>query len=308
MNEFLTECSKAYYGGYPIISDEQFDALENREKGVGTNVSDSAIPHLHRMYSLQKVFQDENTAPDYNADMVISLKLDGAAISLLYSNGKLVLALTRGDGIKGEDITDKALAWSVIPNTIGDLRTLQITGEVVLPKKIFNARNKASGALNLKSVEEFLERECSFIMYGLIPYRYKTYEQDLNAIGASGFRTILDENLGEFPTDGLVYRIDNNAAYYKEGFTAKHPKGAYAFKTRSKGVETTILDVVWQVGKSGKVTPVAILEPIIINDATVSRATLNNMGFIAELGVEIGDTVMVERAGGVIPRIIRKVV
>ena len=90
------------------------------------------------------------------------------------------------------------------------------------------------------------------------------------------------------------------------GYTSKHPRGAYALKERTAGIKTKILDVIWQTGKSGKVTPVAILEPIEIDGATVSRATLNNFGFIEALGVQIGDSVMVERAGGIIPRIIKK--
>lgn len=309
MNNYLELCKETYYAGSPIISDSQYDALEAQlgEDRMGHKVSDSAVPHTHRMYSLQKVFVNEDTPPFKGG--VETPKMDGAAISLLYNaKGHLVLGLTRGDGIKGEDITDKMLAWDQVPNALmTDGEILQITGEVVLPREIFNSRNKASGALGLKSVEEFVDRNCSFVAYNLAPMSmFADYMDAMFFLSAEDFTTILDKGLDRFPQDGKVFRIDNTDEYLNAGFTYKHPRGAYALKERSEGIETTILDVIWQVGKSGKVTPVAILEPIIIDDATISRATLNNVGFIRELGVDIGDRVMVERAGGIIPRIICK--
>ncbi|HEY9701865.1 MAG TPA: hypothetical protein V6C58_05445, partial [Allocoleopsis sp.] len=120
--------------------------------------------------------------------------------------------------------------------------------------------------------------------------------------------TVLDPNLEKiFPCDGLVYRLNDNKLFEELGYTAKHPRGAYALKERGRAVETKLLDVVWQVGKSGKVTPVAILEPVMIGDAKVSRATLNNIAFIRALGIEIGDTVAIERAGEIIPTVMYKV-
>lgn len=309
MNKYLELCKKAYYNGYPIISDSQYDELERiyGTQPVGYSVSKSAVPHTFRMYSLQKVFEGEDEAPFQEGSSCVTPKMDGAAISLLYNEeGKLVLGLTRGDGIKGEDITDKMLALEQVPNymdTEGSIK--QVTGEVVLPRKILNARNKASGALNLKSVDEFLERGCTFVAYGLSPVsEHGRYSYDMKYLAGQGFTTVLDSGLDIFPQDGKVVRLDKNGHYLREGFTSKHPRGAYAIKKRFQGVETTILDVIWQVGKSGKVTPVAILEPIVIDGATVSKATLNNIGFINNLGIEIGDSVKVERAGGIIPHII----
>ncbi len=311
MNKYLELCKKTYYDGHPIISDSQYDELERiyGDQDVGHNVSKSAIPHTQRMYSLQKVFEGEDTPPFTGSGICVTPKMDGAAISLLYGReGNLLLGLTRGDGIKGEDITAKMLAWDQVPNTLdtkGEWK--QVTGEVVLPRNILNARNKASGALGLKSVAEFLERKCTFVAYGLTPLHHSGYfASDMSFLAGKGFNTVFDDGLDKFPQDGVVYRLDENRRFEAAGFTSKHPKGAYALKVRTEGIETTLLDVKWQVGKSGKVTPVAILDPIVIEDATITKATLNNVGFIKELDLEIGDKVKVERAGGIIPRIICK--
>jgi len=122
------------------------------------------------------------------------------------------------------------------------------------------------------------------------------------------FSTIQDPDLDKiYPTDGVVFRCDSNLDFENFGYTSKHPRGAYARKQRPAHVETTLLNVEWQVGKTGKVTPVAILEPVMIGDALVSRATLNNPGFIEALGLELGDRVAVIRAGEIIPCVLHKV-
>ncbi len=121
-----------------------------------------------------------------------------------------------------------------------------------------------------------------------------------------GFNTVASFETDEYPQDGKVYRIDDNKTYEEMGYTSKHPRGAFAVKKRTEGIKTILLRVDWEVGKSGKVTPVAILDKVNIDGAEVSRATLNNPGFIEALDLHIGDAVMVERAGGIIPRIIKK--
>lgn len=313
MQDFLEHCDKMYYAGTPCISDDQYDSLREAysKEGVGASTSDSAIPHLFRMYSLQKFYEGEDTPPIVNSNLIKTFKLDGAAIDLLYNEGKLIRALTRGDGIKGEDITDKILALSCVPSQIRNPNLLQVTGEIVASKDIPNSRNYASGALNLKSVDEFLERTVHFYAYGLNGEEVcPSYVSDLLLLEENGFDTVLTLELDKplpYPTDGIVVRVDNNQLFQEMGYTSKHPRGAWAIKERSEGVETTLLDVIWQVGKSGKVTPVALLEPIEIEGAVVSRATLNNIGFIQGLDLSIGDKILVERAGGIIPRIISKV-
>jgi DNA ligase (NAD+) len=123
-----------------------------------------------------------------------------------------------------------------------------------------------------------------------------------------GFSTVLDPDIDKiYPTDGLVYRIDDNELFDSKGYTSKHPRGAFALKERQEAVETTLLGVEWNVGKTGKVTPVAVLDPIKIGDATISRATLNNPGFIKALDLRIGDTVAIVRSGEIIPCIVHKV-
>jgi DNA ligase (NAD+) len=241
-------------------------------------------------------------------DVAVSIKLDGAAISLLYVDGNLVRGLTRGDGVEGQLITDKLLATKLVPHTIPVMGVVQVTGEVVAPINIENARNYAAGALNLKSVDEFKTRAIGFFAYGVQPSLSSKFTEDLDQLRNFGFSVINEPDLDKiYPCDGVVFRINDNKTFYELGYTAKHPRGAYARKERAQHVETKLLDVEWQVGKSGKVTPVAILEPVYIGDALVSRATLNNPGFIEMLDLQIGDTVAVIRSGEIIPCILHKV-
>lgn len=313
LHEFLTNASRMYYSGMPIISDEVFDALADSIKynQVGT-LSDNEEQHLFQMYSLDKYYEGESVRPleGYSSNEVsYSPKLDGACISLLYIGGNLVRALTRGDGVKGKVITDKFLARKdLVPHTIPILEPTQITCEVVASKEIENSRNYAAGSLNLKDITEFNTRAIVVVAHGVQPNLTSSFERDMKKLSSYGFNTIKDSNLDKvFPTDGIVFRLDSNSEFYKLGYTSKHPRGAYALKERSEGAVTTLLDVVWQVGKSGKVTPVAILEPVCIDDATITRATLNNQAFIEALDLQIGDQVHVIRAGSIIPCITHKV-
>ena len=312
LEQFLDKASQAYYNGEPIISDEQFDQLADScgYSKVGSKQHGNVEKHLFRMYSLQKFYEDEDQKRPLEGirDIVTSAKLDGAAISITYADGYLVRALTRGDGIEGQLITDKLLATNIVPHRIPVNNVVQITGEIVAPINIENARNYAAGALNLKDTEEFRQRALSFFAYSVSPNGNKTYREDLAMLQSWGFSVITEENLDKiFPCDGVVFRVNDNKLFNELGFTSKHPRGAYAKKERAAHVETKLLDVEWQVGKSGKVTPVAILEPVYIGDALVSRATLNNPGFIEMLDLQIGDTVAVIRSGEIIPCILHKV-
>ncbi len=319
--ELLDKASKAYFEGSPFLSDQEFDALAKKEdyERVGYN-PDARMLHMFPLYSLQKVFEGEDTPPVYKSKVIETPKLDGAAISIQYRNGKLSSVITRGDGKAGIEVTDKFLNNSIVPqklypeytfagNTghyIKNQGLLQVTGEIVAPKEIPNARNYAAGALNLKDVEEFKRRNLTFIAYNIEPNISSTYDGDMSHLKYSGFNTAIDSEWDEFPTDGKVFRVNDNTEYLLLGFTSHHPRGAYALKTREEGIETTLLDVIWQTGKSGKVTPVAILEPIEIDDAIISRATLNNIAYIKSLNLEIGCRVKVIRAGKIIPRVIER--
>ena len=309
--KYLDQCSLAYYSGHPLISDQQFDKLSElvEYSTLGAAVTGNTAKHYFPMYSLQKHYVDEGAQPLLGyGELSCTPKLDGAAISLLYVDGALVLALTRGDGIQGQNITDKFLATSLVPHYIDHQTTLQVTGEIVAPNYIENARNYAAGSLNLKSIDEFKTRAVNFFAYGVNPLCNNTYDQDLKMLSRLGFSTVSEPNLDKvYPCDGVVFRVNSNHKFHELGYTSKHPRGAFAQKERAQHVETTITGVEWQVGKSGKVTPVALLEPVLIGDALVSRATLNNPKFIETLGIKIGDRVAVARAGEIIPCILHKV-
>ena len=311
IEQFLDSASKAYYAGSPIISDEQFDRLAESHgyNSVGAKQHENKAKHLFQMYSLQKYYEDEGTRPlEGVRSIASSIKLDGAAISLLYVDGDLVRGLTRGDGVEGQLITDKLLSTNLVPHKIPVAGVVQITGEVVAPINIENSRNYAAGSLNLKDVNEFKTRALSFFAYGVQPTLADTFNDDLKQLQSFGFGVINEPDLDKiFPCDGVVFRVNDNKQFFEMGYTSKHPRGAYAKKERAAHVETKLLDVEWQVGKSGKVTPVAILEPVYIGDALVSRATLNNPGFIEMLDLQIGDTVAVIRSGEIIPCILHKV-
>lgn len=309
MSKFLDYASQCYYEGEPVISDAEFDSLAaqcNYNK-VGYSVTDG-IAHRFQMYSLQKCFDPSEVANILGTDELVETpKLDGAAISLLYVNGNLALALTRGDGIIGRDITDKALAMSSIPSQVLERKTFQVTGEVVCPSSVENARNVASGSLNLKDMSEFATRDITFVAYDVQGLEFDTYESTLSFLHLHGFEDVGSFDSSNYPTDGTVYRVVDNKVFKRLGHTSKHPRGALALKTVYEGVHTKLLNVEWQVGKSGVVSPVAVLEPVQIGDATVSKATLHNIEYIRELNLEIGCMVEVIRSGEIIPRIVRRV-
>ena len=260
------------------------------------------------MYSLQKVYMGDK-GPDFRRNAtIVTPKLDGAAVALTYVKGKLEQALTRGDGKKGVDVTDKmkSLLQFDLPEECDQI-AFQITGELVAPKSIPNARNYAAGALNLKDIEEFKERDLHFIAYGITPSQEPRWSCDLRHLSKYGFDTVMDSDWTQYPDDGVVFRINDNAEFESRGYTSHHPRGAYALKQIQQGVITTLLDVVWNVGKSGVVAPVAMLEPVDIDGATVSKATLHNAKYIEDMGLEIGCKVEVIRSGEIIPRIVRRV-
>jgi len=307
MQHFLEKASAMYYSGTPIVSDAEFDSLARlyNYDSVGHTVTDG-IPHLYRMYSLQKVF-DLNSVEPSTAPMVRTPKLDGAAVSLQYVNGHLAQALTRGDGNLGRDITLKL--EELVPQQISILDKVQITGEVVAPDTIPNARNFAAGSLNLKDASEFRSRakDLRFVAYDIQGAEYERLTDAMDHLAQEGFNVITHFDATGYPTDGEVFRVDNYAAFYKMGYTAHHPRGAFALKEQKDGVITELLDVVWQVGKSGVVSPVAVLSPVEVGDALVSRATLHNLEYIRSLNLEIGCSVEVIRSGEIIPRIVRRV-
>lgn len=309
MKTFLAYAAAKYYAGEPVITDAEFDRLAKQYnfEDVGAPVDLSrAVPHAYRMYSLQKCFVGEPRI-QLPGEVIETPKLDGAAVSLLYVNGRFVRALTRGDGKAGLDITDKLR--TIVPAECHGGDVMQVTGEVVAPKSIPNARNYAAGALNLKSVEEFRTRELYFIAYGVESDNcfFQSFTDSMRWIAEDGFKTITDGEWEEFPQDGRVFRVNSMLQFRDMGFTDKHPRGAFALKEIQEGVVTTLLNVEWQVGRSGVVAPVAILKPVKVGDATVQRATLHNMKYINDLGLDIGCQVEIIRSGEIIPRVVRRI-
>lgn len=314
VEDFLDKASRAYYAGNPIISDAQFDALADSVgyNKIGAKQHQNVEKHLYKLYSLQKYYEETDAFPfeGYKKEVSITPKIDGAAVSLLYVDHVLVRALTRGDGVEGTIVTEKFTNTKLVPKTIPKSfpSILQVVGELAAPSHIENARNYAAGALNLGSLEEFKSRAVTFFAYGVFPFLTKSFTEDISILGKIGFNTVLEDNIVElYPTDGSVFRLDDNSDYLNAGFTSKHPKGAFAKKDKQETVDAVLLGVDWQVGKSGRVTPVAILSPIKIEDKTITRATLNNPGFIEALDLRIGDTVAVRLAGMIIPEIVHKV-
>lgn len=309
---FLDYASAKYYAGEPVISDEEFDKLAEYYgyQSVGAPVVGDRIAHAFPMWSLQKCYDDEPLII-LGGVVATTRKLDGAAVANYYVYGRHILSLTRGDGKEGLDITNNMR--TLVPQNIpyGEEVIIQITGEVVAPKTIENARNYAAGALNLNSVDEFKTRNLTFIAYGIKPNQYSTWTEDMQKLDqVCGFKTVFTSDphyLDEFPQDGTVFRIDDYKRFEEQGYTSKHPRGAFALKERKGGVITKLLGVDWQVGRSGVVSPVAILEPVIIGEATVSRATLHNAKYIKDLDLELGCLVEVIRAGEIIPRVVRRI-
>lgn len=306
IQEYIRKLAESYDNGVSLVTDEEYDALSQK---YGHNLGPAGdVPHLYRMYSLNKHYAKDGDYPLDIAKCVKTPKLDGAAVNLQYIDGKFVRALTRGDGIRGRDITANVGLLNIPGSISMDSGFVEIRGEVVASTKVTNSRNFASGALGLKDQKEFEARVAEgsmiFVAYDLKGWYTETYEESLDLLRYDDFAVANFGNYSEYPQDGIVYRLNDNAKYEQAGYTAKFPKGAFAFKAEQEAVVTTLLDVVWQVGKSGKVTPVALLEPVLIGDANVTRATLNNIEYIEALDLEIGCLVEVIRSGEIIPKII----
>lgn len=307
--KYLQSC---YYAGNPAVEDAVYDALVSIYGGENQIGPTGDVPHVVPMWSLQKVYPKRGDGiPSVCIGHILakSPKYDGNAVELVYVDGNFISATTRGDGEKGQDITSK-MKLLQIPMLIPRKGIVQITGEVVATKPSANSRNIVSGKLvsekDLNVAKAvFEEYGVVFIAYGTHPTLSDSYTEDMRLLDLEGFDVAINAPYQDTaPQDGEVYRIDSNAIFESLGYTSKHPRGAYAIKEDEPPVETTLLDVFWQVGASGKVTPVAILEPVDINGTTISRATLNNISYIETLGLEIGCRVSLIRAGDIIPKIV----
>lgn len=316
MKNYIKDLQEAYYAGKPRISNEEYDALVSRfgEDEIGTG---GDFKHMFRMYSLDKVYPGRGDVfPLPKSKCVETPKLDGCAISLLYIEGLRTQGNTRGDGISSPTTFEawKLDALGVTVMSGIDTPIMQITGEVVTTKRVDNERNYASGAMQLQDESEFRQRVeeggLEFVAYNVqfSPSEIgitESYLEDMDILFEVGFNSVTTSNWGDVcPTDGIVYRLDSNKAFMGAGFTHKHPKGAFAVKEDEEAVWTRLIDVVWNTGRSGAVTPVALFGEVVIDGAKISRATLNNAGYIESMGIYEGCEVAVIRAGSIIPKIV----
>ncbi|WP_069661028.1 NAD-dependent DNA ligase LigA [Arcticibacter eurypsychrophilus] len=277
-------------------------------------------------------------------EYVCELKFDGLSISLTYESGKLIRAVTRGDGTKGDDVTSNIKTIKAIPHTIkaNDYPDkLEIRGEVFMHRAAFerlnnerinndevpyaNPRNFASGTVKLQNSAEVARRPLDCFLYFLYTEKrlYRTHWESLEAVKNWGFHvcehnklcTGIDEVLKfihywnterfnlSYDIDGIVLKVNSYAQQEELGFTAKSPRWAISFKFKAQEVETVLESVSYQVGRTGAVTPVANLKPVLLAGTTVKRATLHNANEIERLDLHEGDTVFVEKGGEIIPKI-----
>ena len=368
---------KYYVLDAPTISDAQFDALlkelqaleskfpellepDSPSLGVGGGFATTFEQHDHieKMMSLDNVFDNdeltawfdrvdkESPSPDY----LCELKVDGLAINLLYQDGQLVRALTRGNGTTGEDVTLNVKTIKGLPHTLTGKKIpslIEVRGEVFLPVAAFNQlneeleeagkplfanpRNCAAGSLRQKDPRITASRPLDVVVHGIgacdgitLTSQSGAYEQ-LKALGlptSSRYKVctsrseVLDyiENYNihrhdvEHEIDGVVIKVDQIAEQKKLGFTSRAPKWAIAYKYPPEEVTTKLLDIKVSVGRTGRVTPFAFMEPVKVAGSTVTNATLHNQEEIERKGVLIGDVVVIRKAGDVIPEVLGPVV
>ncbi|MCM8809164.1 MAG: NAD-dependent DNA ligase LigA [Candidatus Omnitrophica bacterium] len=360
-----------YVENNPVISDYEYDQLykelvELEEKypeyklpnsptqRVGGQVLEGFRTVAHRIpmlsmdntYSADELreFDDrvKRMADVKNIDYVVELKYDGVAVSLHYENGKFIFGVTRGDGFRGDDITENLKTVKTLPLTIKYNQPIEVRGEVYMRKDDFeklneerkekgevlfaNPRNATAGSLKLLDPKIVAQRNLQIFIYqGFLNNGLKTHWEVLNFLKDIGFPISpyrkLCKNIEQvieycnewqekrfslpYNIDGMVIKVNSLDLQRTLGTTTKSPRWAVAYKFPPEQVSTVVKDVIVQVGRTGTLTPVAILEPVIVSGTTVSRATLHNFDEIKRLGVKIGDRVFVEKSGEIIPKVVK---
>ena len=282
--------------------------------------------------------------PNHSVEYICELKIDGLAISIKYEDGRLVSAATRGDGSVGEDVTENIKTIFSIPKVLKDNRTFEVRGEVYLPRKSFellnseresnnevlfaNPRNAAAGSLRQLDSKITAKRRLSAFIYSIVgDDSIVSQENALNTAKEYGLPVNpnfkLCKNIDEvieyinywtehkkdlpYDIDGIVIKVNSYSTQEEVGYTQKSPRWATAYKFPEEELATKLLDVELSVGRTGIITPVAILDPIVISGSTVSKASLHNKDIIEELDIHIGDMVVVKKAGEIIPKVVRVV-
>jgi DNA ligase (NAD+) len=362
----------AYYNeNNPIVTDEVYDKLyhqllefENRNPhlidptsvtqkvGAGVKKGFKKEKHLSRMWSMEDVFDTsglnrwiERLEKHHKGTLqfYIEPKFDGASLNLIYQDGTLQRAVTRGDGEIGEDVTENAKVIKSIPQNIDYKEKIEIRGEVLMRFSQFekinmerireglapfaNPRNCSAGTLRLLDSSITAKRELIFQPWGVgvNSLKFSFLSDMMGFIYSLGFNEPLFKRVAksrdeiessykellklraglDVMLDGMVVKADELSVQEELGFTLKYPKYMVAYKFPAVEKETEIENIIYQVGRTGLLTPVALLKPIELEGVTVSRATLNNFDYIKRMDIQIGDTITIIRSGDVIPKVVR---
>lgn len=295
-----------YYDmGKPVLEDHEyddlFDQLVNQEKlqawkdpdspTVRITASTGKVKHPHRLYSLKKVYDRANVDTAFLIELP---KLDGVNLSVTYVNGVLNTILTRGDGEYGESVMHLSRIIKGIPTAVKDDFTY--VGEVVTDNiGVDNFRNYVAGALGLKSAKEAENRNLRFIVHDVLGCD-QSYLNRMNLARSNGFDAVDIGDYSAYPQDGIVFRTNSYELEKELGYTAKYPRFAIALKKKEHYSAITYLkDIQWAVGRSGVVTPVGIVDPVVLDSATVSRVILHNIDFVEQHELRRGDMILIER-------------
>lgn len=364
---------KYYVLAEPSISDFEFDQLLNELSHLEQQYPEFALPdsptkkvggapiegfvtvkHQRPMLSLANTYNEQELR-DFDErirkatgieviEYVCELKIDGLAISVFYENGKLVQAITRGDGIQGDDVTTNVKTIRSLAHQLhGNFpEKFEMRGEIFMHRKGFdklnehrkannepeyaNPRNVASGSLKIKDPQEVAKRPLDIYLYYLLEDNalFSTHSESLEAAKCWGikiadtskvcngidkvleFLSIWDQKRHDlsFDTDGVVIKVNQKYLQEELGFTAKTPRWAIAYKFQTETATTQLLNITYQVGRTGAITPVAELQPVSLLGTTVKRASLHNANEMQRLDIRIGDWVFVEKGGEIIPKIV----
>ncbi|MCF8058070.1 MAG: NAD-dependent DNA ligase LigA [Bacteriovoracaceae bacterium] len=349
--EDLIKYHKAkYYQGTPEITDLDYDNLENELKNidpknkvltiVGSSPSGSKkVPHDTKMLSLNKTYKIEELMSWVAEHQVVSTyKIDGVSCSIIFEDGFLTLAKTRGDGSVGEDITDKVIWMKNIPSSVKDVNRFEVRGEIYCNEESFfhlsqemetlglekpmSQRNIVAGLIGRKENIE-LCRYIEFRAFDIIEMNlnFSLETEKIKKLKALGFlpeemvlhksekdilerleETQLFMSEGDYQIDGLVFSFNEIKLHEEMGSTSHHPRFKMAFKFQGEAKNTEILDIVWQVSRNGILTPIAEVAPVELSGAKISRVTLHNFGMVKQYGLKNGDTIQIIRSGEVIPK------
>ena len=370
LTEIINKANHDYYvNDNPTITDQEYDRymeelmrledahpefkkVDSPTQRVGSEVISEfkKVTHEIPMLSLGDIFNEEEII-DFDEKVkkvvphpkyVAELKIDGLSVSLLYRNGELVRAATRGDGVTGEDITHNAKTIKDIPLKIKQPIDIEVRGEIYMSKASFkklnenganfaNPRNAAAGSVRQLDSKVAASRNLSCFIYHLPDpedYNIYTHHDALNFMKELGFvvnpnnRKI--NNINElmeyvnhytkerpnlpYEIDGIVIKVDDLNDQQRLGFTARSPKWAIAYKFPAEEVLTRVKDIICTVGRTGQVTPSAILEPVRVMGSLISKATLHNEDYILSKDIRIGDIVSIKKAGDVIPEVVKPIV